>query len=61
VPYDLERRDAEFEQKMAKVLCIHRQVQVLSAGKSRRSGVSCDEKPGIAAGLRVSEVVLIAY
>ena len=62
VRYYLERRDAEFEQKMAEVLCVYRQVQVLTraAGKSRRSGVSYDEKPEIAAGLRASEVVLIA-
>src|SRR5246127_5871375 len=29
VRYYLERRDAEFEQKMAEVLCVYRQVQVL--------------------------------
>src|SRR5713226_9826043 len=29
VRYYLERRDAEFEQKMAEVLCIYREVQVL--------------------------------
>src|SRR5664280_3463613 len=39
VRYYLERRDAEFEQKMAKVLCVYREVQVLkkAAAKSRKA------------------------
>ena len=55
VRYYLEQRDAEFEQKMAEVLCVYREVQVLKKiAKSRRSGksvaiVSYDEKPGIQA------------
>ena len=55
VRYYLERRDADFEQKMAKVLCVYRQVQVMKkAAKSKKSGkpvaiVSYDEKPGIQA------------
>src|SRR6266446_5262887 len=55
VRYYLERRDAEFEQKMAEVLCIYREVQVLKkAAKSKKPGksvaiVSYDEKPGIQA------------
>src|SRR3974390_2721232 len=56
VRYYLERRDAEFEQKMAQVLCVYREVQVLkkAAAKSKTSGkpvaiVSYDEKPGIQA------------
>src|SRR3979490_1246245 len=55
VRYYLERRDAEFEQKMAEVLCVYRGVQVLKrAAKSNKSGksvaiVSYDEKPGIQA------------
>src|SRR5713101_4216069 len=42
VRYYLERRDAEFEQKMAKVLCVYREVQVLkkAAAKAKKS------KPG---------------
>src|SRR6476660_8212165 len=51
-----ERRDAEFEQKMAEVLCVYREVQVLkkAAAKSRKAikrvaVVSYDEKPGIQA------------
>ena len=56
VRYYLERRDAEFEQKMAQVLCVYREVQVLkkAAAKSNKSAksaaiVSYDEKPGIQA------------
>src|SRR5215470_947913 len=56
VRYYLERRDAEFEPKMAEVLCVYREVQVLkkAAGKSRKPRkpvaiVSYDEKPGIQA------------
>jgi transposase len=56
VRYYLERRDAEFEQKMAEVLCVYREVQVLkkAAAKSNKPDkpvaiVSYDEKPGIQA------------
>jgi transposase len=56
VRYYLERRDADFEQKMAEVLCIYREVQVLkkAAAKSKEPRrpvaiVSYDEKPGIQA------------
>ena len=59
VRYYLERRDAEFEQKMAEVLCIYREVQILKkaaakAKKAKKPGkpvtiVSYDEKPGIQA------------
>ena len=60
VRYYLERRDAEFEQKMAEVLYVYREVQVLkkaaakSKNKSKKSDrpvaiVSYDEKPGIQA------------
>ena len=56
VRYYLERRDAEFEQKMAEVLCVYREVQVLkrAVAKSRKAIkrvaiVSYDEKPGIQA------------
>ena len=56
VRYYLERRDAEFEQKMAEVLCVYREVQVLkkTAAQSKKPGksvaiVSYDEKPGIQA------------
>src|SRR5205085_5439653 len=56
VRYYLERRDAEFEQKMAEVLCVYREVQVLkkAAAKSNKPDkpvaiVSYDGKPGIQA------------
>ena len=56
VRYYLERRDAEFEQKMVEVLCVYREGQVLkkAAGRSKTSNkpvaiVSYDEKPGIQA------------
>lgn len=56
VRYYLERRDADFERKMAEVLCIYREVQVLkkAATKPNRRHkpvaiVSYDEKPGIQA------------
>jgi transposase len=59
VRYYLERRDAEFEQKMAEVLCVYREVQVLKkaaakATTAKKPGkpvtiVSYDEKPGIQA------------
>src|ERR1700721_219268 len=53
----LERRDAEFERKMAEVLCVYREVQILkkAAAKAKTKStsrktvaiVSYDEKPGI--------------
>src|ERR1700731_1304526 len=60
VRYHLERRDVEFEQKMAEVLCVYREVQVLkkAAAKAKKTSnkprkpvaiVSYDEKPGIQA------------
>jgi len=43
VRYYLERRDAEFEQKMAQVLCVYREVEVLkkAAAKSEKPSVAC--------------------
>jgi transposase len=56
VRYYLEQRDDEFEQKMAEVLCVYREVQVLkkaAASKKKTAKsvaiVSYDEKPGIQA------------
>jgi transposase len=55
VRYYLERRDAEFEQKMAQVLCVYREVEVRkkAAARSEKPSkvaiVSYDEKPGIQA------------
>src|SRR3989440_1857432 len=44
VRYYLERRDAEFEQKMAEVLCVYREVQILkrAAAKSQSHQASGD-------------------
>ena len=62
VRYYLERRDAEFEQKMAEVLCVYREVQVLkkAAAKAKKAKkpakpvtiVSYDEKPESRRSLR---------
>jgi transposase len=57
VRYYLERRDAEFEEKMAEVLCVYRQVKILKqeAAEAKTPSspqvaiVSYDEKPGIQA------------
>jgi len=52
VRYYLERRDAAFEQKMADVLCVYREVAVLrksEGGPSDVAIISYDEKPGIQA------------
>ena len=58
VRYYLERRDAEFEPKMAEVLLVsHREVQVLKKAAAKQAEkskkpvaiVSYDEKPGIQA------------
>jgi transposase len=55
VRYYLERRDPEFKEKMAEVLCVYREVKILketaAASKNKPSDkvaiVSYDEKPGI--------------
>ena len=57
VRYYLERRDPEFKQKMAEVLCVYREVKLIkemaAAGQEELSDavaiVSYDEKPGIQA------------
>ena len=52
VRYYLERRDEAFEEKMAEVLCVYREVAVLRETKADTSSVaiiSYDEKPGIQA------------
>ena len=56
VRYYLERRDPDFEEKMAQVLCVYRQVKVLketaaTKDKAREAVavISYDEKPGIQA------------
>lgn len=52
VSYYLERRDPEFEAKMAEVLCVYREVAVLRESEAAETNVaiiSYDEKPGIQA------------
>jgi transposase len=56
VRYYLEQRDPDFAEKMAEVLCVYRQVQILkqTAAAPDHSGeavaiISYDEKPGIQA------------
>ncbi len=52
VRYYLERRDPAFEEKMAEVLCVYREVALLrAAGETEQSIaiLSYDEKPGIQA------------
>ncbi len=56
VRYYLEQRDPDFAEKMAEVLCVYRQVQILKEGgvakANKRNAVaiiSYDEKPGIQA------------
>ena len=56
VRYYLERRDTEFDAKMAQILCVYKEVEILKAAggaaaeASRRQAiVSYDEKPGMQA------------
>ncbi|MBV8095956.1 MAG: helix-turn-helix domain-containing protein [Acetobacteraceae bacterium] len=52
VRYYLERRDEAFEEKMAEVLCVYREVEMLRDGDAAEPNVaiiSYDEKPGIQA------------
>src|ERR1700739_2634042 len=57
VRYYLERRDPEFKEKMAEVLCVYREVRIIketAAAAKQTPGdavaiVSYDEKPGIQA------------
>jgi transposase len=52
VRYYLERRDDAFEQKMAEVLCVYREVAVLresGAAQPNVAIISYDEKPGMQA------------
>jgi transposase len=60
IRYYLERRDPEFAEKMAEVLCVYREVEVLKDAAASQKGrkqkqkpavaiISYDEKPGIQA------------
>jgi hypothetical protein len=53
--YYLERRDPEFEEKMAEVLCVYREVAILKEAAAQKQPsetmaiISYDEKPGVQA------------
>jgi transposase len=54
IRYYLERRDPEFEEKMAHILCIYREVEILKESNAKESSdavaiISYDEKPGMQA------------
>ncbi len=52
ISYYLERRDPEFERKMAEVLVVYKEVQMQQQGgepDTPEITISCDEKPGIQA------------
>lgn len=51
VSYYLEKRDPEFDEKMANVLCVYKEVELQNASETPQKTVtlSYDEKPGIQA------------
>ncbi|MBS1258820.1 MAG: hypothetical protein MAG551_01883 [Candidatus Scalindua arabica] len=51
VSYYLENRDPEFDEKMANVLCVYKEVALQNASESpqKQVTISYDEKPGIQA------------
>ena len=51
ISYYLERKDPEFDEKMANVLCVYKEVELQNASYAERRSVtlSYDEKPGIQA------------
>jgi hypothetical protein len=52
VSYYLEKRDPEFEAKMANVLCVYKEVEMINASPDndrKKTTISFDEKPGIQA------------
>ena len=57
VRYHLERRDAEFEQKMAEVLCVYREVQVLkkAAAKAKKKSKTSRNSVAIVSTTRSRE------
>jgi transposase len=68
ITYYLERRDENFEEKMAQVLSVYKEVQLINAGEQGQDGeemserkhttVSYDEKPGIQAIKNISAQLL---
>jgi transposase len=51
ISYYLERRDPDFDEKMAQVLCVYKKVEMQNASEDEQTNVtiSYDEKPGIQA------------
>jgi transposase len=52
VSYYLEKRDPEFEIKMANILCVYKEVEIINASSDKENKlvtISYDEKPGIQA------------
>jgi transposase len=52
ISYYLERRDAEFEVKMARVLQVYKEISLVNQGEMEstcQATLSCDEKPGMQA------------
>lgn len=51
ISYYLDRKDPDFDAKMAEVLCVYKEVEILNASQDQRRSVtvSYDEKPGIQA------------
>lgn len=51
ISYYLERKDPDFDAKMADVLCVYKEVEMMNASAAERRSVtiSYDEKPGIQA------------
>jgi len=62
ISYYLERKDPEFDAKMAEVLCVYKEVEMLNASKDERCSVtvSYDEKPGIQATKNIAAELMPA-
>lgn len=59
--YYLERRDPEFEEKQANVLCVYKEVEMINTGQIKRdkqTTISYDEKPGIQAVKNIAAQLL---
>jgi transposase len=63
VRYYLERRDAEFEQKMAEVLCVYREVQVLKKAAAKSKQVKSKQAKSKQAKSKTSgkSVAIVSY
>lgn len=52
VSYYLEKRDPDFEEKMAKILCVYKEIEMINKGETKKEKqvtISFDEKPQIQA------------